>query len=362
MALVHIPQGPGSRPPMTYGTYRPGPTKDLYNDLRVPGVTQGRLSASNIDDLREEKIPISVRILGNDGVGKLTFAEEMLNIARRDPTYMEAVSIAGYGTTTYGPSSNLVHGEYGHGDRIFAVFESWRDVRLRSISPYAKPGHVTIKKDVRAVYFGVESQVYMVLPTWTSTVDESENPQSYKENVIILIVDATNPALNEDTLFRVEYFLKESPVSRIIIAVNKMDLVAIDTVHTDGGATGHQTGHQVPSAFRNADISRTSGIHSSPSPMRTRFVTTRVVTPNEFLQDSPKFGSESRFKEAVEIVSCQIRKIESELKSYEAKPLELLSVPTVAKNGANVNHGVFSQLCPWYQQSTVLEILARKGD
>ncbi|KAK9240684.1 hypothetical protein V1525DRAFT_394640 [Lipomyces kononenkoae] len=361
MALVHIPQGPGYRHP---GSYRPGLTMDLYNNLRIPGITHRKLSAASIDDIRDKNIPISVRILGNNGVGKLTFAEEMLNIEARDPTYMEAVSIAGYDTANYGPSSKLVHREYGHGDRIFAVLESWHDVRLRSLSRYAKKGHATIKKNVRATYFGMENQVYIVLPTWT-TVDKSEN-QGYKDNVIILIVDATKPELDEESLFRVEHFLRKSLVSRIIIAVNKMDLVAIDNDHTDGSATEHQSSSASANAdisYDNADMSTSANESSSPSPRRARFVTRRHITPNEYWRDShPMFGPESRFKQAVETVSGQIRKIESKLKSYDAKPLELFSVPTVAKNGGNINHGVFSQLCPWYQRSTVMEILARKGD
>ncbi|KAK9355946.1 hypothetical protein V1523DRAFT_394054 [Lipomyces doorenjongii] len=354
MALVHIPQLRGCRPPHTF---RPGVSRDIYSDLQIPGSTLScpEFLSSNTDDLRDKKVPISVRILGNNGVGKLTFAEEMLNITRRDPTYIDAVNIAGDDVVGDGPCSALLDGECGRGDRIFTVLERWRDVRLRCISAYAKKGHVAVKKEIKAVYFGVENQVYVLLPTWT-TADKNEDEESYKENVIILIVDATKPELSVETLFSIEHCLRKSPVSRIIIAVNKMDMVveSIDSEHADVSRNVHKGA----SVHGNADIS-TSG---DAPPSHPRFAVRRHVPPNDYGRDSPRFGPESRFKEAVDIVMCQIRKIESKHKSYESRPVALVAVPTVAKNGSNVDHGVFSQLCHWYQRSTVMEFLARKGD
>ncbi|KAK9363445.1 hypothetical protein V1504DRAFT_446120 [Lipomyces starkeyi] len=354
MALVHIPRLRGCR---LAATVRPGVSRDIYSDLQIPGSTLScpEFLSSNTDDLSDKKVPISVRILGNNGVGKLAFAEEMLNISRRDPTYIDAVDIAGDNAVDDRPCSVLLDGEYGRGDRIFTVLERWQDVRLRCISAYAKKGHVTIKKDIKAVYFGVENQVYVLLPTW-ATADKNEVEESYKENVVILIVDATQPELNDDTLFRLEYLLRRSPVSRIIIAVNKMDLVveSTDSDHADVSANAHKGA----SVHGNADIS-TSG---DAPPSHTRVATRRRIPPNDYWRDPPRFGPEPRFKEAVEIVRCQIREIESKHKSYESRAVELVSVPTVALNGGNVDHGVFSQLCHWYQGSTVMEILARKGD
>ncbi|KAK9389933.1 hypothetical protein V1515DRAFT_592333 [Lipomyces mesembrius] len=351
MALVHIPQLQGCG----IHTFRAGVSRDIYSDLQIPGSTLScpEFLSSNTDDLRDKKVPISVRILGNDGVGKLTFAEEMLNITRRDPTYIDAVNIAGDDAVE--PCSALLDGEYGHGDRIFTVLERWRDVRLRCISAYAKKGHVIIKKEIKAAYFGVENQVYVLLPTWT-TADKNEYEESYKENVIILIVDATKPELSVETLFRLEYFLRKSPVSRIIIAVNKMDLVveSIDSDHADVSANPHKGA----SVHGDADIS-TSG---DAPPSHPRFAVRRHVPPNGYWRDSPRSGHESRFKEAVDIVMCQIRKIESKHNSYESRPVELVPVPTVAKNGGNVFHGVLCPLSHWYQRSTVMEFLARKGD
>ncbi|KAK9377958.1 uncharacterized protein V1513DRAFT_435728 [Lipomyces chichibuensis] len=354
MALVHIPQLRGCRPA---ATFRPGVSRDIYSDLQIPGSTLScpKFLSSNTDDLRDKKAPISVRILGNNGVGKLSFAEEILNISTRDPTYIEAVDISGDDAVDDEPCSALLGGEYGRGDRIFTVLERWRDVRLRCISAYAKKGHITIKKDIKAVYFGVENQVYVLLPTW-ATADKNEDKEIYKENVIILVVDATKPELNNGTLFKLEYFLRQSPVSRIIIAVNKMDLVveSFDSDHAVVSANAHKGA----SAHGSADISATG----DAPPSHKRFAIRRPIPPNDYWRDLLRFGPESRFKEAVEIVRCQIRKIESKHKGYESKPVELVSVPTVAKNGANVDLGVFSQLCHWYQQSTVMELLARKGD
>ncbi|KAK9246773.1 hypothetical protein V1506DRAFT_128094 [Lipomyces tetrasporus] len=351
MALVHIPQPPG----WLSGKRRPGVHRDFYCDLSLPGSTFSfpQLSSSNTDDLREKKVPISVRILGNKGAGKMTIAEDMLNIARRDPTYMEAIKIAADDTADDETCSAAVDGEYGHGDKIFSVLETWYDLRLRSLLPYAKKGHVTARKDVKAAYFGVNNQAYVVLPT-LNTVDKTNADEgSYKENVIILVVDATTPELDSDTVFRVEYFLQRNPVSRIIVAVNKMDLVveSVNRDATDASVDGHES-----AGGRENGYIRTNGNASPASPSGPRIGTRRDI----YWHDLLKFGPESRFKAAADVVRRQIRNVESKLKNYESQQLELVSVPTVAINGGNVNHGVLSHLCHWYQRSTVMEVLVRE--
>ncbi|KAK9324343.1 hypothetical protein V1517DRAFT_317843 [Lipomyces orientalis] len=345
MALVHIPQPPG----WLSGKRRPGVHRDFYCDLSLAGSTFSfpQLSSSNTDDLREKKVPISVRILGNKRVGKMTIAEEMLNIARRNPTYLEARRIAGDETADDKPCSATVDAEYGHGDRIFSVLERWYDLRLRSILPYAKKGHVPVRKDVRAAYFGVDKQAYVVLPTSITVDSMNAGEGSYKENVIILVVDATKPALDSDTVFRIDYFLRRNPVGRIIVAVNKMDLV-VESVNgdaTDASVNGHES-----AGGRENGYIRTNG---NASPSGPRIGTRRDIHWRDLL----KFGPESRFNAAADVVGRQIRDVESKLKSYEGRQLELVFVPTVAINGDNVNYGVLSHLCHWYQGSTLMEVL-----
>ncbi|ODQ75741.1 hypothetical protein LIPSTDRAFT_1170 [Lipomyces starkeyi NRRL Y-11557] len=120
-------------------------------------------------------------------------------------------------------------------------------------------------------------------PTW-ATADKNEDEESYKENVFILIADATQPELNDDTLFRLEYPLRRSPVSRIIIAVNKMDIVveSIDSDHADVSANAHKDA----SVHGNADIS-TSG---DAPPSHARIATRRRIPPNAYWRDPPRFG------------------------------------------------------------------------
>ncbi|KAK9468041.1 hypothetical protein V1512DRAFT_260627, partial [Lipomyces arxii] len=312
-ALVKLPPRPGCRMPVIVDwQLRRTPLRSniLFNEPEV-----------------QANMPISFRVIGNPGSGKLTFVTSVCSIHLegfiQDPYSHDFAP----GEVAYVADDGNSGKELGQGDRIFEYFEALYLWRLKQIEMYLKPGFEVKSPRFENATFLHDRQRFALLPSECAEIKEGET-EKYKENVLVIFVDASyaepdlvnSVKLNEDSLVRTRYHLEKSGINRIILAINKMDY-------------GSSKVPDLPGRLSLA------------------------------------FYEKEYYDKVVDVVANQLIELCNDLElechigeRYTAKysrKIEVQAIPTSALSARNTVHGTLPRYCDWYQDQTILQSLLR---